>query len=617
MSADADDSDAIDVEPHAAADRYSRKADISRGTVSHVKPITHAVRGNFLIRDHDRPAPSNAPDRSSVPDGSLYQQCRVEWLTAPDERRETYEDSRGREHEAVILERDAEFSTIPDDEQESAVVLTSSNWTAGTGEGDDYTPWYSYRIARRPIDDDGEIRFDGSPRYTMTAVIEPQYDELVYKDGNEYTLPYGEGTHVKARVNYVENNSQVFTRIHELVRVGLDYSINYDDVLRSERDDYTRDDDLEHDGKSNTNESRDLTRIEQYARVNSAYMDELRETISQSLDLIPTKGGRTDVIRGGSDDDGNWRRYGFITSDWDLLGYPDMGDLEVGLKVYVDNPDAPEPYCHPKIEAWVAGKNGEQLKWTPRDWDAINAALREIVISHLHHAGVSEHDLEPDAEFEPVDRDEFRGKHPANRREWLRAYYADLKSSVEHEVRRTRTDLSRDILRAVIYEGRDLTLGELAERTGATKRAISRRVKQMEETGDPDEPGIVERVHSHECHVTMSREMRDHVAAVLNATHPDETWSDVVARAEERRRRRRDRAERDDDQEGDAIDDDQEDVDGDRDVNDESSSTSKWEYLSNTALNGDDLASALNREFLEQRDVRVNTKASPALFGEG
>lgn len=140
----------------------------------------------------------------------------------------------------------------------------------------------------------------------MTAVIEPQYDELVYKDGNDFSLPYGEGTRVKARVNYARDNGAVFSRIHELVREGLNHSIAYDEVLRANEDNQDADEpELHHDGKANPNGSRDLTRIEQYVRVNSAYMGELREIISQSLDLIPTKGGRTRVIRGGSDDDGN------------------------------------------------------------------------------------------------------------------------------------------------------------------------------------------------------------------------------------------------------------------------------------------------------------------------
>lgn len=302
-----------------------------------------------------------------------------------------------------------------------------------------------------------------------------------------------------------------------------------------------------------------------------------------------------------------------------MLGYPNLGDLEVGINVYVGAPDAPELYCHPKVETWVAGKNGEDLKWSPNDWDAINAALREIAISHLHHAGVSTKDLEPDDEVDLHARKEFRGKRPASRRKWLRNYYADLKSSVEHEPVALGWT-SRDILRAIIYEGRDLTLSELAERTGATKRAITRRVKDMEHVGEPDEPGIVDRVHSSECHVTMSREMRKQVRKLINSTHPDETWSEVVECAEQRRRRRErptstlgDSAGDDFEESSEAVDDDQGD-DTEPFQEENSGSSTTWKYLAETDLKADDLAIAVRREFLGERDIRVKVDTSPPWF---
>lgn len=601
--------------------RFGRTPGITRGEVAHTTPLTHGIRATFHLQDHHRAPPENVPEYRNVPDGSLYQQCRVAWLTAPDELRETYEDRYGTEHEAVVLDDAPDFSTVPDATEPTAIVLTSSNYKAGTGDGDDYSPYYKYTLARRPINDDGEIQYNGSPKYTMTARIRPQYDHLVHQDGNALSLPYGEGTSVRARVNYAPTHGAVFARMQDLVREGLGYAMDYGDVLRSDDPDYfdVDADDLQHDGKADTNESRDLSRTEQYVRIHKSQMEEMQHTIQQSLDLIPSKGGRTQTIRSESDGEGRWLRYGFISQDWDLLGYPDLGDMEIGLKVYVDNPDAPAPFCHPKVEAWVAGTNGESLKWTPDDWAAINAVLREIVISHLHHAGIARHDLVADDEFVPAKRDETRAMHPTNRRKWLRNYYAELRSSVEHEARRTRTDLSRDILRALVYHGRDLTLSELADMTGAVKRTISERIRKMEQAGRDDEPGIVERSHSSECNVSMAREMRKYVRKVLDATHPGETWSDVQARAERRREdRRQNRTTADDEtdesdgtNDADTADDA---LDSDDDSGERNSRSTAWQTLAATRLDGDDLATALDREFLSQHDVKVDTAVRPALF---
>lgn len=523
-------------EPHDATTVFNRPLGINRGIVKHRAPICHGVHGSFHLQDTDTEPPSDTPKFRDIPDGSLYQRCRLAWYRGEKHTQETQYGDR----EYVVLTDHPEFATVPDTDADTAIILTSSDFKAGRGEGDEYRPFYKYHLARRPLDDEGEPRLTASPKYTITATIQPQYADMVYPDGNALTLPYGEGTAVKAHVNYAPGEGAIFARINDLVRQGLGYSLDYRDLLTADDPDYfdVDDDELQHDGKARTNESRDLSRIEQYARVAPEYMGELQHTLSQSLDLIPSKGGRTRTIESKTDSEGRWLRYGFITQDFDVLGYPDTGDLEIGIKVYVDNHDARAPYCFPKLEAWVAGTNGEPLKWNNRDWEAINAVLREIVISHLHHAGISESGLRADDEYEPARREHFRVKHPLDRREWLREYYADLKSSVEFEARRTRTDLSRDILRALVYEGRDLTLAELETRTGATKRAISNRVAEMEAAGDENEPGIVERVRSAETHITMAREMRKHVRTTLNATHPSETWSDVLERAERRRERR-------------------------------------------------------------------------------
>lgn len=612
-----------DADPTLVTDRFRRKPGIERGTVSHVDTIGHGVGAAFHLDDHHYPTPLETPKHSNIPDGSLYQRLRNRWLTADDDERVTYETSKG-EYEAVVLNRSPDFATLPDSDEQTAIVLTSSRWVAGTGLDDAFSQWYEYIVARRPIDEDGDIQFTRTPKHTATARVQPQYDELVYEDGNDFTLPYGEGTRLKAKVNYCPTNTAVFARMNDLLREGLGYSLDYDDVRRYDGQDYESQDDTRHDGKADTDESRDLLRVEQYARVNGEYMDELQATLRQSLDLLPANGGRAETINSKTDKEGRWLRYGFISDEWERLGYPNAGNLDIGVKVYVDNHDAPEPYCHPKIEAWVARTDGAPLKWNSRDWDAVNAVLREIVVSHLHHAGISRADLEEDDEYKPTERDTVRALHPQNRREWLRNYYAELKSTVHHEAKRTRTDLSRDIMRSIIYEGRDLTLAELAERTGATKRAITKRVRKMENAGRDGEAGIVERVRSNETHVSMAREMRSHVRDVLNATHPGETWSDVEQRRDERRDERR--AQRDTSDETEVSDTDERAQHADETDETETSDTADaqhdeprhahWRRLDRTPLNPQTLARAIDNDYLTESDVQVRTSASPALLRE-
>ena len=189
------------------------------------RPARHGGAGMFVLNDVSRDAatiPWNAGEHRQIPDGSLYQHARAARYAHEDD---LVEDPDGRER--VVLARDYESDGEP-----HAIIMTDSRWRAGTGQGDDYSPWYKYDLTLRPLDEDGAIAWDRTPVEALNVKLQPQYDQLVDADGDALALPYGEGTLVHVQSTWVEHPRVLLERTQDLVEAALGYELDASFVIR-------------------------------------------------------------------------------------------------------------------------------------------------------------------------------------------------------------------------------------------------------------------------------------------------------------------------------------------------------------------------------------------------
>jgi len=335
--------------------------------ITRTKPIDHNVTGTFVLKDTETEPPADAPEYSNVPDGSLYQRARVAFLNAD-------EDPELENPKKRVLSREYVPSWLEGDER-FAVVLTSSDFVAGTGKGEDYSPFYKYDVTLRRVDPYGEI-LNENPLHSLTVKIQPNYEDLVYPDGNDYSIPYGEGSFVRVSSTWLEDAGELFTRAQDMLEHALGHRIEADEIATE--DDATAD---ESETPSTT-----LQRQEAHVRFHKMKADDVKHALQQSADLIPHKEGSVSNLDGDANN-GTWELFRFQSSDWDLLGHRDTGKVEIGVKIYFthDPENSHGPFQHPKIEAWLADTKKESVTWS--EYEDMQRVLCELVVEHLVHAG--------------------------------------------------------------------------------------------------------------------------------------------------------------------------------------------------------------------------------------
>lgn len=477
----------IDNTPTSARDPYG-PLDLDREegitTVSKELPAgaRHGGGGKFILDDHDRNTDDVfakfdvGDDGRNLPDGSVYQHARAVWYANENE---FVEDPEGRKY--AVLSRSYEHPHEDEDDQ-YAVTLRSSRYEAGTGEGDDYRPWYKYDLTVRPIDEDSSIEWGRTPPRSLSLKLEPQYAELVYPDGNDFRLPHGEGTLVRVQTTWIEQSEEFIGRAAHLLGHTLNYGLRQYDVVR---------------------DSAAFSKAEVHHRVTEDVEGDLVHTIRQSAELLARH--NADVETRGVHEESKWLKCKIRTEGWEQLGFPRI-DAPILLKFYYpDDPDAVDfPMDQPKIEVALDGKETVIDEETGRTtekmipwgrWDEIMAILDEILLSHLEWADVSAADLLADDYSDGAQNPRTRWRHPEGRRHWLRKHYESLVPALYREATRTRTDLVLDILDVVRRRGR-ATYEELIDETGAARRTIREHVRRLaEDVGGDDAPGILSRDH--------------------------------------------------------------------------------------------------------------------------
>ena len=458
--------------------------DASKATFEFPEPVTHGAGITFHYDDL-----------------GLYDQHRDLWRSDVGDP---------AEQPITIAEYQPEFITRSGD---FALRFRSSNWKAGKEGANGWRRWYKYHLTlRERVTDDRDQEHWNTPAASLNITIEPQATGLTYKDGNELTLPFGEGTRVIVQTTYPNSPEDVLRRTNRALSEVFDYDSDaYDPEL----------------GR--------ITKLEAYVRFDESLMNSVIECTENSKRLIAYGGGGLNARQDRMEE-------GYIeallkTDRWDALGFENVGYSEL-VKVYrignwINRPSS-DPLRHPKLEAAYNG--GETSHPRLSEWDDVITRLQHNVAQHAQWTGLKPEDLVADpyylGEHAPV------GEYPAldGRRVQLRQYYETLRDPIIAEVRNERTQSPFDVL-SIMLEESGATYDELERLTGLSRSMVRKHVARFEERG------FVQRIGNPVVVVFEAPYVEDIVRQVIEGFDPDTVSgrrSERERRADERRSARED-----------------------------------------------------------------------------
>lgn len=505
--------------------------------------------------------------------------------TDPSNARRTLYDRALDTWRAEVGDRDLEpYTLVGDFEAEwlpagdYALILKSSRWKAGAGEGDDYRSYYQQHLMLREVRENSEgERQLRKPPLALHVEIIPQFSHMVYESGDELEVPYGDGTLVRCSTTWAEDPREIERRMYDALAAA--YGPDAFDV-----------DDRNHD-------SRRISKAEAHIRFDIDRKGAAIETIEQSKHLIGWGGrseidGHTQRIREG------WLEALFTSDRWDLLGFEDV-DFDTELKLYQagnwhEKPST-DPFHHPKLEASFSGAHG-QLPHID-EWDDVLDHLRTVVATHAHWAGIEASDLVADDFYKGAASPEWEYERPTGRRQQLRARYKDVATEVYREALKETTTAVYDIL-TVVAEHDGATYDELEKRTGLARSTIRYHCARLAEHG------VVKRLGNPVLVVFVSRALLDRAREILRECRPDDLAEDMDGRADERRERREQLEEERDEP-------DESDETGTVDADAVDDTRTWWEYLDRLDATIHDIAALVDRGELAERDVRVRADDLP------
>ncbi|ELZ08494.1 hypothetical protein C479_14183 [Halovivax asiaticus JCM 14624] len=499
--------------------------------------------------------------------GTLYDQALAYW-------REHIGDPENQPYLAV---EDFDAGWLGSDRQH-AIVAKSSGWKAGYGHGDDYTQYYEQHLMLREVreDENGELELT-EPALSANVNIQPQFRDMVYKSGDALECPYGDGTRVVCQTTWAEDPYEIERRMYDILR-----AVYGPDVIDL--------DDRVHD-------ARRAAKAEAHIRFRIGKKAAAIETIEQSKQLVAW-GGEAEIDAYQKRIQEGWLEARVSNDRWHLLGF-DHQPFDTEVKLYqaaawFKKPKT-SPYHHPKLEASFDGVNEGKLPHIEQ-WDEIMDYLRNIVATHARWAGIERSDLVADDFFDGPHCAPYEFEKPTGRRRMLRRRYEDLATDIYREALKESTTSVYDILR-VIAEHDGATYDELEERTGLARSTIRYHVARLAESG------VVKRLSNPVLVVFVSQVVLERAREILREVRPEDMADDMDARAEERRERREERSETDSDQE-DSVDETASDAASDPDE-------IGFRYLSELAASIHDVAHRVDRDELDDRDVRVRADELP------
>lgn len=531
------------------------------------EPRAHGASIQNVLNDL---APSDR-DKRGLDRGTLYDHAVAYWR----EHVETHE------HEPYVAVEDFDADWLPEDGQ-YALAIKSSGWKAGYGLGDDYSQFYEHHLMLRRVVETKHGTKLKKPPLALHVEVQPQFRDLVYKDGNPLECPHGEGTRLEIWTTWAEHPEDAEQRAYDALRAV------YGDVFTVE--------------DRNPN-SRRVAKAEAHVRFAHEKMGNVVETLDQSRKLV--------AYGGNSEIDAHQRRQregyleALVESDrWDLLGFPDQ-PFHSAMKVYrrkdwhTLSPD--NSGYHPKLEAFFAGVDRGELPHVS-EWEHVMDHLRTMCATHARWAGLERSDLVEDDYFDGALAPEYEFKRPTGRKHMLRQRYEEVATEVYREALKPNTTAIYDLMK-VVAEHRGATYDKLVEETGLARSTVRYHVARLEDAK------VFCKVEKNPVLVAFTAPLaREKASDVLEEVYPDDTPEDRQRRAEARREDRRERQERrDDDLESEA---EQREVD-DPSTSESSNDSLGFRYLTHVEASAHDLAFLRDHDELGERDVRVRADELP------
>ncbi|GGL73320.1 hypothetical protein [Halocalculus aciditolerans] len=567
-------------------------------------PIDHGHGINAVINDLDRDADAEG-GRSFYERLFRYYQRNV--------------DDRDAEPLVLVEDVHVRLDWLHDD-YPAHLVLRSKGCEFNTADEDGNAKSqiyeYSLGIMRYEEGDDGEQTLDADATSNLRAPVSyqcwvrPQNEDLVYPSGDTTPAPYGEGTRFHVQTTYANSRESLVRTVHIMGLAAHALGIQKPAWETLDRDSWR------------------IWKGEVHHRIDEKLMSAVVQRLREARSLLEYGGGG-DVDGDGTMTEGRYVEEVVRSDRWDILGfngYARRDGYDLAVKVYRLGPSVSDRRLrHPKIEAYLAGTNGDTELPHADEWAAIRGTLRQLASTFTVKAGVNLPKFIEDDYYKPMDRERVDTLIPAG---WRQA----VQQANDARMHRLRdvvysavgTKSKFDLLYAVaIMNG--ASYDELVDILGLTRDHIMKLVSDLE---DED---ILLRVTMPRIVIYNNEELRINALDELQAIHPDEDLRSIRARGEGRRENRQEQR-RKNEQERQRADDHDEPEDAHRDTDADSGDTrastggdtddtpsdsdapATWQPFADVDMTGEQLGRALDRGFLDDTDVEVRTDPYPALF---
>lgn len=488
----------------------------------------------------------------------------------------------------TVIEDAHQVFDFAHDDYPADIVLESSGWMAGTEaeDGELVDQWYKYslKLARKDPET-GEYDSRLRTPVSFQAWIQPQDQDLVYPDGEPLQTPYGEGTRFQTQSTYADPE-EMLRRTMSVTKAVLDRldagtpdmrTLNYDSVR--------------------------IWKGEVHHRFDKSLLKPVAETVRGARTLLEQHGRQA---RGeGEFIDGKHVEELAASTAWDTIGfmgkYAKSDEHELGAKVYqIGGQPADERLEHPKIEAFFK-KTYDEQKPHIDEWPALRGTLRQIATGLAIRGGVGLEDLQPDDYYTPFDDQRVDIPIPKGWRHLVRQANEERERRILKATYESLSTSKWDIMYTIAMKGGEgATYDELQEVVGLTYDRVREIVAELE---DQD---ILLRTTYPRIVQFHNAELRLNAAEKLAEVHPDRGLPEIRDDAEKRRERRQEER-RQREESGDETDQDSESQD---DVGDRPA----WQRFDRLSIAGEQLGTALEKEYIEGRHVKVKTDEYPALF---
>lgn len=507
--------------------------------------------GDEHLRCYPQPVTHGAGISYNLENTSIYDQARDLW------RSEIGEPDAG----PLYIPYEPDFIEQERGNSEGfALRFKSSGWKAGTEtRTNGYRQWYEYHLTlRERVRSGGGTRWKEPLGISLDIHIQPQSGELVYPDGSNFSLPYGEGTKIWVQTTYPDGPDDMVERSTNALEACFDYG--YSGYIPG---------------------SARITKLESHVRFDIEAKNRAVECLENSKRLI-AYGGSAELSAWQKMTQTGWLEARVDSDRWDLLGFDSAGFGET-MKIYQmgDWADRPpeDPLYHPKWEAAYQG--GGESHPPLSAWSGLSERLQHKVVQHCWWAGISPDDLVSDPHYLGPSENVGRYRDLEGRRDDLKAIYDDLRLPIISEMDKgTRGPF--DILSVVLdHSGADYDT--LEAETGLSRSTIRYHVARFEDLG------FVERVSNPTWVFFEAPYVEDMVREIVNGWEPD-----TVARKRIERGKRAD--ERRDARESKSTETDE---------SDEQAARALFRYIEEVGITPDQLSTLIAQGELSERDVRV------------